>query len=141
MSVSENSISVYYQNVRGLRTKSNNFYINTLANNFDIIMLTETWLTESIYSSELFTDHYNIFRKVRNYKRGGGALIAIRNDLVVTEIEMNNLNFEALAVKTLICSKIYYFVNVYFPPNSKLESYLLFLSQFRIFLKYVPVTL
>lgn len=35
-------LRIYYQNVRGLRTKVNEVYLEILQNNFDIIILTET---------------------------------------------------------------------------------------------------
>lgn len=80
-------ISVFYQNVRGLRTKASVFYRNVCANFYDIICLTETWLIEGITDSELFDDRYVVWRRDRNYSitsqsLGGGVLIAVRRELV-----------------------------------------------------------
>lgn len=47
-----NNIILYYQNVRGLGTKSKAVYTSTAANNFDVIALTETWLKQSHSSTE-----------------------------------------------------------------------------------------
>lgn len=78
--------SVYYQNVRGLRTKTGVFYRNLCLCSYDIICLTETWLNDSINNNELFDDRYIVWRRDRNYDeldqlKGGGVLIAIRREL------------------------------------------------------------
>nr|XP_049692398.1 uncharacterized protein LOC126053707 [Helicoverpa armigera] len=82
------SFNIFYQNVRGLRTKTNTFYRNVCSNGFDVICLTETWLTEGITDSELFDDRYLVWRRDRDYSNtgqsmGGGVVIAVKRDLVV----------------------------------------------------------
>lgn len=76
-----NNLSIYYQNVRGLRSKTNIFYRNVCAASYDIIILTETWLLDGISDAELFDGRYVVWRRDRDYKytgqtRGGGVLIA-----------------------------------------------------------------
>lgn len=77
------TLKVYYQNTRGLRTKTNEFYKNLCCNNYDIIVLTETWLNSSVLSSELFDGRYVVYRRDRESsglvqgKEGGGVLIAV----------------------------------------------------------------
>lgn len=83
-----NNLSIYYQNARGLRSKTTLFYRNVCATNYDIIVITETWLLDSVLDAELFDSRYVVFRRDRNYtitrqSRGGGVLIAVRRDLVV----------------------------------------------------------
>lgn len=83
------NLSIFYQNTRGLRTKTNVFYRNVSVNSYDIILLTETWLLDSIKDSELFDDRYVVFRHDRDYlatqqKYGGGVLIATRKELITT---------------------------------------------------------
>lgn len=82
------SLNVFYQNVRGLRTKTDIFYRNMVLNSFDIIVLTETWLLDGISSSEIFDDRYIVWRRDRDYgatgqTRGGGVLIAVCRELSV----------------------------------------------------------
>lgn len=84
------NLSIYYQNVRGLRTKTGNFYSNLLLNSYDILSITESWLTDSVLNSELFDSRYLVWRRDRDYLRtsqkyGGGVLLAVRRDLVVIE--------------------------------------------------------
>lgn len=82
------SITVYYQNVRGLKTKTHETYCNISHCNYDLIIFTETWLNNSVLSSELFIDKYKVYRRDRNSSKycqtksdGGGVLIAVSNKI------------------------------------------------------------
>lgn len=91
MMATKNIFSIYYQNARGLRTKSHNFLCEVLNNNLDIICITETWLNESFYSSEFFDPRYDVFRCDRNATasgctRGGGVAVAVRRALCATAL-------------------------------------------------------
>ncbi|CAF4761876.1 unnamed protein product [Pieris macdunnoughi] len=79
-------LNIFYQNVRGLRTKTSTFYRNVCVNNYDIICITETWLLEGISDSELFDNRYLVWRRDRNYaateqSKGGGVLIAVKREI------------------------------------------------------------
>ena len=66
----------------------------------DILISTETKLDSSISSSEFLPRNFaGLIRKDRNI-RGGGVMIAVRNNLVVDEVSINSLNSE------LICARI-----------------------------------
>lgn len=87
----EDVLSVYYQNVRGLKTKTYEFRSKVLTCFFDVILLCETWLRADVFSTELFDDRYVVYRKDRdnsalNKGDGGGCLIAVRKDLVSKRI-------------------------------------------------------
>ncbi|KAG8246961.1 hypothetical protein J6590_072964 [Homalodisca vitripennis] len=80
--VNQHSLNIYYQNVRGMRTKTFEFYESILGEDFDLIALTETWLEPGISSSEIFDARYEVFRKDRDQMatgkgRGGGVLLAV----------------------------------------------------------------
>lgn len=77
-------IKLYYQNVRGLRTKSAEIYSSAHTVDYDIIVLTETWLNQAHHSAEYFDSTFNVFRKDRaetgsSLNRGGGVLIATKS--------------------------------------------------------------
>ena len=52
--MASSDIHVYYQNSRGLRTKTMDFFHNVISSDFDIIGITESWLNASIASAEPF---------------------------------------------------------------------------------------
>jgi hypothetical protein len=72
-----NSLGIYYQKVRGLRTKQLEFYDNVCGANFDIIYQSETWLNDQCYDHNLFPCRYTVYRSDRacvNKARGGGVI-------------------------------------------------------------------
>ncbi|XP_045541846.1 uncharacterized protein LOC123723306 [Papilio machaon] len=76
-----NYLKIYYQNVRGLRSKCREVKLNILNNNYDIYILTESWLNNSVFDGEIFDSRYTVYRRDREGKNGGGVLIAISNDI------------------------------------------------------------
>lgn len=121
---------IYYQNVRGLRTKMNNFYCNLLSSNFKFIGLTETNLQPSIKSQELFPDSYNVYRCDRDLdlsgkQGGGGVLLAISKEFLSSQLDNPIINgCECVWVKVSNNKgNILYISIVYFRPRSPLEVY------------------
>ena len=78
-------ISIYYQNSRGLGSKHKRFFCTSSSYEYDIIILTETWLKKDILSAEFFDNSYAVYRKDRNIKRGGGVLTALNNETFASE--------------------------------------------------------
>lgn len=83
------AFTIYYQNVRGLRTKTDIFFKNIVCSDYDIIGITESWLNDNINSGELFDSRYDVFIRNRNYadtgqSRGGGTLLAVKRYINAT---------------------------------------------------------
>jgi hypothetical protein len=81
-----NSIQIFYQNLRGLRNKCNNFFDIVCVNDYKIICITETWLHDSFCNRNVFPDNYFVFRADRDctdskLTRGGGVLTAVLRSL------------------------------------------------------------
>lgn len=80
-------LSVYCQNVRGIRSKLDTVKVNSVILNFDIFFLTETFLNSSVLNGEIFESSlYSVFRRDRESTSsskcdGGGVLIAVRKDI------------------------------------------------------------
>lgn len=45
----QSNLLLYYQNVRGIKSKLIDFYAGVLNNDFDVYVLTETWLNEILF--------------------------------------------------------------------------------------------
>ena len=58
------------------------------SSDFDVICLTETWLSDFIYDQEILPTNYNIYRRDRP-SRGGGVLIAIKDTIPVSVVPSN----------------------------------------------------
>lgn len=85
--------------------------------------MSETWLCDSISDSELGLSNYTVYRCDRNVStsnlsRGGGVLIAIRNNIPSSILTTYANNVEHLFVKITINNKNYIIGSVYIPPNS-----------------------
>ena len=74
--------------MRGLNTKLANIFNNSFDSDFDVLVFTETWLRENVLDSEIMASNFQIYRRDRLGKAGGGVLIAVRSsytsNLIVT---------------------------------------------------------
>lgn len=127
----DNQISLFYQNVRGLRTKTTELLSSITNNDYDIIVLVETWLTPNIFDCELVDSRYVVFRydrnpELSNKKLGGGVLIAVKNNLKTNQLNTSQIDSQIEMVGVSVrFSKNYWFYlyAVYFECNSPIEKY------------------
>ncbi|CAG4965631.1 unnamed protein product [Colias eurytheme] len=102
-------LNIYYQNTRGLRTKTHEVYRNICIYNYDIIIFTETWLNDTVLSGELFGNDYNVYRKDRFIsgatakKDGGGVLVAVNKNIISTRLVEWDSDGEDLWISINIC--------------------------------------
>ena len=91
----------------------------------DVLVITESWLNDTISNSEIDIPGYKIERKDRTGKTGGGVLMYISND-----IDFNRAsNYESKELE-LLCVKIVpyksncplFLTGVYRPPDSTAET-------------------
>lgn len=128
-------LQVVYQNVRGLRTKINQFYLNSLETNNDVIIVTESWLDDSIADNELFDDKYVVYRADRDKvltgkSLGGGVLIAVNRNISSVEVCMDWIGneIELKGVKVVSNNQTIFLLALYIPPSSILETYITLFS-------------
>ncbi|XP_055522826.1 uncharacterized protein LOC129717005 [Wyeomyia smithii] len=120
-------LRIFYQNVRGLRTKIDDVYLAISENDYDVYVLTETWLDSRINSLQLFGDSYTVFRTDRNSnnsvrQRGGGVLIAFSTSFVCSQItEVVPVWLETLLVKIAIDTQHVFIAVLYIPPEKRLD--------------------
>lgn len=116
-------LSVYYQNVRGLRTKTSDLKLGLSSCDYDVVVLTETWLRPDIIDAELTSD-YSLFRCDRsestsNLSRGGGVLVAVKLSLHCTEVSLTDCRqLEQVAVCVKLPNRSLHIFGIYLRPNS-----------------------
>jgi hypothetical protein len=71
-------------NARSLVNKLTELNDLLCGNKYDIILVTETWLNDTIPDSFVCTHCYDIFRADRDNKRGGGVAVLFRKNLHLT---------------------------------------------------------
>ena len=120
-------LEIYYQNVRGLNTKIQEFFVSACDLFYDVVVLTETWLSDSVHSSELFPNYYSIARcdrsfAVVNRTRGGGVLIAFSPKINFKVIDTSHITGLVPLIDLVLCWCSVGCVNfhvaaVYVPPD------------------------
>jgi exonuclease III len=61
--------------------------------NYDVVCVCETWLNNSVLSSEIIPNYGTVFRRDRTGRIGGGVLVAIKSGIQVTrrhDLETDN---------------------------------------------------
>ncbi|XP_058830218.1 uncharacterized protein LOC131689268 isoform X2 [Topomyia yanbarensis] len=120
-------LRLYYQNVRGLRTKIEDLYLAALDGDYDIYVLTETWLDDRITSMQLFGDSYAVYRADRSahnsvHGRGGGVLVAVSFALASCDFGVDSSSsIEVVWTKITTQTKSYFIGAVYIPPEKRLD--------------------
>ncbi|XP_058446705.1 uncharacterized protein LOC131427487 [Malaya genurostris] len=119
----EYKIWVYYQNVRGLRTKIDELFLAVCDCNYDIIILTETGLDDRINSQQLFGNAFNVFRCDRSLANSvkskfGGVLVAVSQKYASTVVQtVNGRCLEQVCVCATVRDRKIFLCGVYIPPD------------------------
>ena len=112
-------------NVRSVRNKADLIKEHVVEQNYDIVALTETWLTKDDQAeiNVLTASGYSLCHLPRANKRGGGVGVLFKSTLSkISETPLTTDTFEGLSV-TLQCPKTKNNVRVYViyrPPSSSL---------------------
>lgn len=107
-----------------MRSKTNDFYLMTTSCDYDVIVLTETWLRGDVSNVEL-SSNYNIFRCDRSsvtsqLQRGGGTLIAVKKSIFGENVQLERSeSLEQVVVKVSSPSTSIYVCGIYLRPNSE----------------------
>ena len=122
--IDNDALTIYYQNARGLNTKTRTFYnqICHTDEEYVVIGITESWLTDGVYDGELFPSNFVVFRN-RNREdsvRGGGVLLAVKNVYKCNEIKLDIISDDI----DMVCVKLFssscnsvYIILVYIRPT------------------------
>lgn len=112
-----------------MRGKVNEFYIKVKSSNYNVIILTETWLNSSFLNSEILDSNWIIYRKDRDYNatktsRGGGVLIAVHTSISSEAVDVDTTSStEIVFAKLSFFSKVIFLCSLYIPPSSVDDAY------------------
>ena len=107
-------------NINCRSSKINKYHIHALIaeENSDIIVGTESWLKENDSDEECAPkDQYQVFRKDRVHKKGGGVFIALRRSLIASEIPELSTDCEIIWCKITLTNKKTLQVAAFYRPN------------------------
>ena len=107
--------SVFYINARSITNKLSQLQALVYLKSYDLICISETWLSNEFYDNEILPSNYTIFRKDR-LSRGGGVMVAINNSIYSLLLPAPN-SLELLCIRFNLITLCL----VYIPPNSSQE--------------------
>ncbi|XP_071123237.1 uncharacterized protein [Mytilus edulis] len=111
-------------NFQSIKNKRTELPILIETANPDIIIGTETWLSNNIGSREIFPPElgYDVIRRDREKDPHGGVLIAAKNELELSQVSISK-DAEMITGKIKIGTKQYIITSFYRPPNKTDNKY------------------
>ena len=100
--------------IRSIVNELSSFQTMIYSHDFDIVAITETWLSNNIFDNEILPANYTIYRNDRG-SRGGGVLLAV-HDNIVSKVLPSPTNIEMLTVEVELSQTLILCI-VYSPPN------------------------
>lgn len=123
-SVKELKLSVCHVNIRSLNSCFDDFCTFVIHSDYDLIGLSETWLTDNDSTANFTIQNYSLVRSDRP-TRGGGVCWYISKNIKYKKMEINYApgdQLEQLWILANINNKKVAFGVVYRPPNLKISS-------------------
>ena len=110
---------------------------------YDIICVTETWLSKKVTDSLLIQNlPYAVIRSDRNSSKGGGACLFVANHIPFKTISTSNIyhtDIVCIEIFDTFSSDSFILINVYSPPNFKnFDDYVSFLDCLSEFVTAFP---
>ena len=126
-------LNIYYHNASGIRTKSKDLYLSILEENYDIIVIVETWLTVNFKTEEYFPSNYIVHRRDRyldedTFALGGGIVVAVADRVSSELLLLDNCDMELVAVRIHFVTFTLFICTTYIPCRSSMEQYHKFIS-------------
>ena len=117
------AISVIVVNCRSLRNKVAELHHLVGSSGASVIIGTESWLTDDISDSEVFPKGFDIYRKDRWNRSGGGVFIAVKNTIASQAVTLPDSEIESVWC-SFRCSKSrkVYVCSYYRPPDTDAHS-------------------
>ena len=103
-------------NVRSLNKQITKFQSYIYAADYDVLAITETWLSGSIYSNEILPNNYNIICRDCD-TRGGGVLLAIKNSIPFKQLPVPD-DIEILSVEITLQKQAHIICLIYRLPST-----------------------
>ena len=133
---SADTLSILHLNIRSIKKNFENFklFLSSLSFDFSITCFLETWLDESSLTSQSLYEltHYKSIHQIRNYGKGCGLSIYIKDSINLKprpDLSINNTDEESISIERLCKKNGNTLINVlYRPPKGLTEPFEKFLN-------------
>lgn len=102
LATSAKDLKVAHINIRGLKNKIDELRVLLQLCRFDVFAITESHLKSDISDGEISIDRYNVLRRDRTNRKGGGCTVYYRKTLKAIrrmDLEEHNIEMICLQVK------------------------------------------
>lgn len=127
-----------------MNTKGHVFYSNCCSFSFDVIIISETWLSDSFNDAELFSPVYNVLRGDRNFSlsgrsKAGGVLIALNSKIIYDVLDTSHIKsivpvIDIVACKCFLGIQKVVICAIYIPPDITVNEFENFMDAIQLFL-------
>ena len=131
-------LKIGHLNIRSILGKMDTLKISLNENPFDVLTISETWLTSNISDDEISIPGYSLTKNDRIEKHGGGTLAFVKNTIPYkTRVDLQNKNIESTVIEiTRPKSKSLFILTIYRAPDQSLET---FTHELHIALSSIPL--
>ena len=129
MEIFPDKLTVMIVSAPSICNKSSIFEAALLEHEPDVVIMTETWLSESVENTKFLPPNYTACRKDRG-SRGGGVAIVHKTSIHCTEI-FTPPELECVACTIQMNGQYFVVIAVYRPPGTP-EEYMILLNNFLI---------
>ena len=136
MSLNAKGLKVVFWNIQSQYSKPVFVTDFVESNNFDVMVLNETWLREDITDNFISIRNYSLYRQDRaemtsfnTTKRGGGIAIYIKNTIQYVLMDSNVFCYNTKDIESCCIKLIFerirpiYIVAVYRPPSGSVHNF------------------
>ena len=118
-------LKIAHLNIRSILGKMDILKISLNENSFDILTISETWLTSNRSDDEISIPGYSLTRNDRIEKHGGGTFAFVKNTIPYKiRVDLQNKNIESTVIEiTRQKSKSLFILTIYRAPGQPLTSY------------------
>ena len=142
VSVSSQSLNIFYFNARSILPKFHELYSLCSLYNPDLVCIVESWLSSDISDNEILIPNYSIFRLDRS-RHGGGILVYVKSSLCVSSVQ-SPLDIELLFLTVKSNHRSFSIATFYRHCWLDLHAHYSFLSPYYsipVFLTFSPIIL
>lgn len=110
---------MYYANARSLLCQFKELEMLVRRKNYDVVAITETWLTDNTFVAEYHLPGYQVFSQHRKGSHGGGVLMYVKSAYAAEQL---NINITLQSTEVIVCRlRNVLFLNIYRSPNTSVE--------------------
>lgn len=123
----KNEIKFAHVNMRSLNTGFNEFSLEITTKDYDLVLISETWLNDRDDINFFSIPNYTFINKNRNNGRGGGVGFYIKNNLNYSKFNSSlfsfTANLEQLWIKISFAGKVVGIGVLYRPPHGLVHEF------------------